>query len=508
MAVGERSPAPIAERRRPAHEPLPDPIADDAVIGRRWVFYVRLAVIAVVALFVLLEARWPAALFPLFLLALLALTGWLPLLFPGQDRVAVGIRYALTVADSVLVTVAILAPNPWADQWVQMAMQVRSNDHAFLYLLIAAAAFNYSPRVTSLAGISAALAWMVGGLWIASATGMASSIDYREWLELSPEARSAVADPRLRVDPLLVVGQAVMLALTGLVLGAGLFRARRLIEGLTGKERIHAALDNHYRPELVAELARMREPFARPRTVNAAILHVACPGLNRSLIEMPADGAFADLRRFHRLVIDAVFACGGAINRADTDAVIATFGTPRSSPEDIPAAARAAQQVMQAAGEWNAERRHLGAPALDIRLVLHQGPVTFGNAGDANRWRLASFGRAIEEGAELVPVAVTLDAYLLVSRRFMDLLQAKAPGARQALGPLQEIPAPHGARPQSARALRGGIPVAAFRPRPPEPSYPGMDVGRTPAPVTPLRRGSDDREGSLPPPTDPPPQDR
>jgi len=490
MALNDRTAAPAAERRRPAHEPLPDPIAEDAVVGRRLIFYLRLAVIAVVALFIVLDARWPAAIFPLALLALLALTGWLPLVFSGRGRVAVAVRYGLTIVDSVLVTVAILAPNPWADQWVQMAMQVRSNDHAFLYLLIAAAAFSYSPRVTSLAGISAGLAWLVGGIWIASVTGMAGPIAYREWLELSAEARSAIADPRLRVDPLLVVGQAGMLALTGLVLGFGLYRARRLMESLTNKERVHAALDNHYRPELVTELARMREPFARPRSLHAAVLLVACPGLTRSLIEMPPDGAFADLRRFHRLVTDAAYACGGAVDRASLDGVIVTFGTPRSGPDDVPGAARAAASVMAAASEWNAERRHLGAPTLDIRLVLHHGPITFGNAGDANRWRLASFGRAIEEAGELVRVAETFDAYLLISRRYMDLLDAKSPGTRQLLGPLQEITAPSSPRP----ARGGGIPVAAFRPRPPEPVYAGIDVGRIPTPVTPLRRNEADRD--------------
>lgn len=495
MAIGDRARTEAAERRRPAHEPLPDPIAEDAELGRRWVFYLRLAVIAIVVLFLLLDSNWPAVAVPLALLALLAVTGWLPLVFSGRGRAAVWSRYALTVADSVLVTAAILVPDPWGDEWVQMALQLHSGQYAFLYLLIAAAAFNHSPRVTALAGISAGLAWLIGGAWVASSIGMSGPMAYREWLELSAEARAAVADPRLRVDLLVLLGQAGLLALTGLLLGFGMYRARRLMERLIHRERVHAALDNHYRPDLVAELARMREPFARPRALNAAVLTVACPGLARSLVEMPADGAFSDLRRFHRLAMDAVFACGGAINRSGTDAVVATFGTPRSGAEDLPNAARAAALVMQAAGEWNTERRHLGAPTLDVRLVLHHGPVTFGNAGDATRWRLASFGRAIEEATELVRVAGTFDAYLLVSRRFMELLDAKAPAARQVLGPLQQLPANPAGRPG-----RGGVPVAAFLPRPPDRGYAGIDVGRVPpaappAPVMPLHR---DRDGAGP----------
>ncbi|MFC3226474.1 adenylate/guanylate cyclase domain-containing protein [Marinibaculum pumilum] len=470
-----------ADRRRPAHEPLPDPIAEDAEVGRRWIFYLRLAVIGVVALFVVLDANWPAGIFPLVLLAALVVTGWLPLVFAGQGRGAVAMRYGLTIADSALVTAAILLPNPWENQWVQMAVQLHGSEHAFLYLLIVAAAFSYSPRVTTIAGASAALAWLIGGVWIASSVGMTGPMAYREWLELSPEARAAVADPRLRVDLVVLLGQAGLLAFTGLVLGFGLYRARRLMDRLIHRERVHAALDNHYRPELVVELARMREPFARPRALNAAVLVVSCPGLARSLIEMPADGAFADLRRFHRLVMDAVFDANGAVNRSETDAVVATFGTPRSGPEDVPNAVDTATAVMQAAAEWNAERRHLGAPTLDFRLVLHHGPVTFGNAGDATRWRLASFGRAVEEAGELVQVASTLDAYLLVSRRFMDLLEAKAPGARRRLGQLEEIPPPAG-----PRSGRGGIPVAAYVPRPPDPSFAGIDVGRVPQPTRPV----------------------
>ncbi|MEQ8347171.1 MAG: adenylate/guanylate cyclase domain-containing protein [Sneathiellaceae bacterium] len=485
VTTGETMEADDADRRRPAHEPLPDPISEDAEVGRRRIFYMRLAVIGIVALFVLLDANWPAATFPLALLALLALTGWLPLVFAGQGRLAVGARYVLTVADSILVCIAILMPNPWENQWVQMAVQLHGSEHAFLYLLIVAAAFSYSPRVTAIAGISAALAWLAGGAWIASSVGMTGPMAYREWLELSPEARAAVADPRLRIDLLVLLGQSGMLAFTGLVLGFGLYRARRLMDRLIHNERVHAALDNHYRPDLVTELARMREPFARPRALNAAVLVISCPGLNRSLIEMPADGAFSDLRRFHRLAMDAVFAAMGSVNRSETDAVIATFGTPRSGPDDIPNAVEAATAVMQAASEWNAERRHLGAPTLDFRLILHHGPVTFGNAGDASRWRLASFGRAVEEAGELVAVAATFDAYLLLSRRFMDLLDAKSPGARRRLGAVQPIPQAPG-----PRAGRGGVPVAAYLPRPPDPAFTGIDVGRAPSskpPVVPLR---------------------
>jgi len=118
---------------------------------------------------------------------------------------------------------------------------------------------------------------------------------------------------------------------------------------------------------------------------------------------------------------EAVAAAGGEILKFLGDGILAAFlpREPAERPAVAAATLAAAQDLLARVDRLNAAEAAAGHPALALDIALHEGEVTYGNVGTAERLDFTAIGPAINEATRLEALCKTLGRNLLVSDSFV-----------------------------------------------------------------------------------------
>ena len=107
------------------------------------------------------------------------------------------------------------------------------------------------------------------------------------------------------------------------------------------------------------------------------------------------------LTEFFTLASDAVFACGGTIDKFIGDAVMAFFGAPLEQPDHADRAVAAALKIQEEIAVWNRERTGRGEPPLEVRIAVNTGEAIVGDIGSERRVDYTVLGNAVNVAARL-----------------------------------------------------------------------------------------------------------
>ncbi|WP_217640785.1 adenylate/guanylate cyclase domain-containing protein [Blastococcus tunisiensis] len=102
------------------------------------------------------------------------------------------------------------------------------------------------------------------------------------------------------------------------------------------------------------------------------------------------------LNRFFEVVVDAIEADGGLVNKFEGDAALCVFGAPADHPDPAGAALRAARRIGDAVRE---------AGEVDVGVGVACGRVWAGQVGAASRLEYTVIGDPVNEAARLTEVA-------------------------------------------------------------------------------------------------------
>ena len=408
-------------------------------VGLRLSARVRVAVVAVLALWVWVENPLPRLPMLWGYLSAFAILGYAPL----WVRSRVG-RYCLPLVDQILLGCAIFIPSP-SDPDLPLQMALRYGNESFVFVLIVASVFTYSPAMVLWTGVCAALVWSAATLWLLWQPDAVVTWSTTFWGHL-PHDRlvAAMLDPH-RVNPGLWGRLVVLFLVTSAALAVFVHRARRLVERQADAARERANLSRYFSPNQVEELAQSDTPLGATRQQTIAVLFGDLVGFTALAESLRPDDVVALLRAFHGRMQDAVFAHGGTVDKYVGDAIMATFGTPRPGPTDATQALRCAAAMRDSVAGWNVERAARGEVALQLGIGAHYGPVVLGNIGGSSRLEFAAIGDTVNVASRLerltrslgVTVVVS-DALIAAVRREGDgdietLLSAFSPAAQQAL---------------------------------------------------------------------------
>ena len=132
-----------------------------------------------------------------------------------------------------------------------------------------------------------------------------------------------------------------------------------------------------------------------------------------SMAEHLPAGEVADFLNHHfTLLVRAVEAEEGTIDKYIGDALMAFWGAPDRQDDHALRACRAALAIAEAVAADNARREAAGRPAVRLRIGLHSGPAVVGNIGAPGRinytivgdtvntcQRLEAMGKDMDQGA-------------------------------------------------------------------------------------------------------------
>jgi adenylate cyclase len=399
---------------------------------------VRLASLAVFALWLPFENPSRSVFFYYPFLAGFALIGLVPLALERLGWSAPWQRYVFPVLDVALFTAAVLVPNP-LQRGFPPPLMLRFGNEIYLFVFLTAYLHTLSPRVVLWTGVCAATAWAAGTLWILSLPGSTAAPSGATLSTMTVAERMAsFADPHL--IRLGVLGrQVVVLLVVAASLAEIVRRMRQMVVDQAETERARANLARYFSPNLVEELARSDEPLGAPRRQKAAALFADMVGFTTAAADLSPERVMSILRDFHQRMARCVFDHEGTIDKYIGDALMATFGTPRAGSHDATHALRCARAMIRAIGGWNIERSRDGEQPITIGVGVHYGPVAIGDVGDPQSLAFAVVGDTVNVASRLQSLTRDLHVSLVVSQELIDVVQAEGVVEKSELAGLERV---------------------------------------------------------------------
>ena len=363
------------------------------------------------------------------LLALLALTAWAQ---RRAGRVGVsGLELFLLFADLAIMTVAILVPNPLAEESWPLAMTYRDGAFKYFYVLLAAGTLAYSWRTVIAIGTWTAALWTTGLLvvWLISVENEALTGAAEQAFGAGTHLAEALNPNNFLYY--IRVQEVVVFLLVAITLAISSRRFNVLLLGHAALERERANLARYFSPNVVDELSHNDEPLKQIRTQDIAVLFVDIVGFTRYAADRSPQTVIETLRQFHHRMETEVFRHNGTLDKYLGDGLMATFGTPFAGDADALNALHCARAMMRSVDDWNAERAAAGEPEIRASFGLHYGPAVLGDIG-ANRLEFAVIGNTINVASRVEALTRNLSVELAATDALLEKARAEARDAGDA----------------------------------------------------------------------------
>ncbi len=178
----------------------------------------------------------------------------------------------------------------------------------------------------------------------------------------------------------------------------------RLHEHVLEQKRIRGRLERYHSPQVVEEIiadVAATGDIKPARTKVVTILFADLVGFTTWSEKTPVETLARMLTEFFTLASDAVFACGGTIDKFIGDAVMAFFGAPLEQPDHADRAVAAALKIQAEMADWNRDRAARGEPPLEVRIAVNTGEAIVGDIGSERRVDYTVLGNAVNVAARL-----------------------------------------------------------------------------------------------------------
>jgi len=413
---------------------MPEPSIEAAVAaaeqdGLRFLLRVRLVVLAVVALW--LVTNYAPRRLALGLLAVAAFA------LSGVAQYQLGRRWGrpvfwagvFTVLEVALLVVVVLAPFTFPEDWPPQ-MQLRLVTAFYLFIYVAGTVLSYSPSLVVWTGVLTAVAWGVGHHVMLRLPG---TVTVRGPLIDTP-GLSPTGSLAMYLDPRFVSNaawrtQTVLLLLLTLILAAAVIRSRNLLRRQVADHLARANLARYFSPNVVDVLASGGPTGTAARHQRVAVLFADVRGFTRISESIGAVRTMAFLQGFHERVTHVIFQHGGTLEKYIGDAVMATFGTPMSGPDDASRALRCAVTLAAETSRWSAERVADGEVPVEIGIGAHYGDAVVGSIGDGQRLDYLVIGDTVNVTSRLERLTREMDAQIVVTDELVTQVRAEGTAA-------------------------------------------------------------------------------
>ncbi len=331
--------------------------------------------------------------------------------------------YGLILADFLLMAATLVLDNPVNDA-IKPPGQVASEGRGvYLFILLASVAGCYDARRVLWGGLCAAISWTGAFYYLATRPNAftifdtGSPVNGETFVTLT--ANPYFVDIEKLFETIVVVG------IVTVILATVAHRARRIVRAEISATRERANLARYFAPSMAEDLANQDTPFDVITSQNAAVLFADVVGFTKAAENEPPERVIGFLRALHMRLERAIFENDGTLDKYMGDGLMATFGTPRSGPDDASRAIAAARAIIAEQDAWNVSRAKAGFDPVRIAVGVHYGPVVSGDIGSERRLEFATIGDAVNLAARLEQVTRTLDAAVVISEETADQVRSE-----------------------------------------------------------------------------------
>lgn len=380
--------------------------------GQELALRARWFALSMVGILILFLAPWPDVFYYEFILALLAINGWLVRRFSrvGQSR----IELVLIFADLLIMTIGMVGPNPLSDLTWPHAMQYRFDNFHYFFIILASGTLAYSWRTLIAIGTWTSAMWIVGlllSVWLVEPQPGLSEAMFDAFPD--QPAIAFVLDPNsYQIDRR--IQEIALFMIIALTLAVSMRRFDTLLRSNAALERERTNLSRYFSPNVVEALSTNDEPLKKIRSHKIAVLFIDIVGFTEFAAARRPEEVIETLREFHGLLEKEVFSHGGTLDKYLGDGMMVTFGTPEPTEHDAQNALACVRAMMDVLDEWNTDRIARGQPPLRVGFGAHYGPAVLADIG-ANRLEFAVVGNTVNIASRLEALTRGLNARLVIS---------------------------------------------------------------------------------------------
>ncbi len=363
--------------------------------GVRRSMLLRVVTMPIIAVWIAIENNFPDLLFFEASLALFLLIGLAQYRLSQTGHYRTWHRYLFPALDVLVLALVNFVPNPLRDQQFAPQILLRFGNEIYAFLIIAAAAFTYRPRIVLWTGCFSAFVWLAASGYAFQLEDTVPRLSEASVRRMSTvDLERALMDPR-RVDVGKAIRQAIVFVLASGAVAAFVHRSRQLVARQSEAERQRSNLSRYFSANMVDELAQSDEALRASREQKVAVLFVDVVGFTTISEGLSAEQLIGLLREFHARVQRCVFEQRGTLDKYLGDGLMATFGTPAVSEHDATKALACATSIVAAIDEWNGERPRGDELGIRVSVGAHYGPVVLGDIGGEQRLEFAVLGDTV-----------------------------------------------------------------------------------------------------------------
>ena len=197
-----------------------------------------------------------------------------------------------------------------------------------------------------------------------------------------------------------------------------IWQANKHAKSSASFEKTSLVLSRYFSPEIKEEIENSDLDFdnQNPKDLDVAILFTDIVGFTKLSEKMPPKDILKLLSGYQAIMIEAIFENKGTVDKFIGDAVMANFGTPKSSGNDAQNAFNCALSMNKKLKNWNNSRLEQGLSIIEHRIGIHFGPCVVGNIGNEQRTEFAIIGDPVNVASRICDACKKFDTNLIISQ--------------------------------------------------------------------------------------------
>lgn len=225
----------------------------------------------------------------------------------------------------------------------------------------------------------------------------------------------------------------------GLTTLYSIYRAVAMVRRLGETQQRNTALSRYFSPGIVEEITANPDVVQKGRRQKVTILFTDIRDFTRISESIDPGELVSFLADFRERMSRVIFDAGGSIDKFIGDAIMATFGTPRPSPEkgaDSRKAVKAALGMRACLEQINTRRQGSQLEPIRMGMGIHTGEVIAGSIGEGDFLEFSVIGDAVNTASRIENLCKTYASDIIISR---DVHEELDEGIRASLH-LRELP--------------------------------------------------------------------